>query len=199
MAAGGGRTNQKTRTRRAIIEASRELMRRQGPVTMTEIARAALVSEATVYRYFPDLTALLAVVLADEWKSPEEALRPVAGCRDPAERVAFATRYLLEGVAVRQTAVRAIMAATISHPDLAPTARPGIRFGLIAEALRPFRGQPGAPAPARRAQLERDLAVVVSAEALFTLTDLCGLPTDQAVTSAVRTAETLTRAAFTGA
>lgn len=166
---------------------------------MTEVAGAALVSEATAYRYFPDLTALLAVALADEWESPEEALGPVADSRDPVERVAFAARYLLEGVAARQTAVRAVMAATISHPDLAHTARPGIRFGLIAEALRPFRGQSDSPAPGRLTQLERDLAVVVSAEALFTLTDLCGLPTDDALASAVRTAETLTRAAFSGA
>jgi len=38
-------------------------------------------------------------------------------------------------------------------------------------------------------------AVVVSAEALFTLTDLCGLGPDDAVASAVRTAATLTEAA----
>ena len=47
-------------------------------------------------------------------------------------------------------------------------------------------------------RLKRDLAVVVSAEAFFTLTDLCGLAPDEAVTSAARTAATLTRAAFAG-
>ena len=45
------------------------------------------------------------------------------------------------------------------------------------------------------AQLKRDLAVVVSAEALFTLTDLCGLSPDDAIASAVATARTLTEAA----
>jgi len=37
---------------------------------------------------------------------------------------------------------------------------------------------------------------LVSAEALFTLTDLCGLSPDEAVASAARTAATLTAAAF---
>jgi hypothetical protein len=37
---------------------------------------------------------------------------------------------------------------------------------------------------------------VVSAEALFTLTDLCGLSPDDAIASAAATASTLTRAAF---
>jgi len=46
------------------------------------------------------------------------------------------------------------------------------------------------------ARLKQDLAIVVSAEALFVLTDLCGLSPDDAIASAVRTATTLTKAAF---
>jgi hypothetical protein len=45
-------------------------------------------------------------------------------------------------------------------------------------------------------QLRQGLAVVVSAEALFVLTDLCGLPPDEAVASAARTARSLTAAAL---
>jgi len=40
--------------------------------------------------------------------------------------------------------------------------------------------------------------VTVSAEALFTLTDLCGLGPDEAISSAAQTAATLTAAAFSG-
>ena len=42
---------------------------------------------------------------------------------------------------------------------------------------------------------QRDLAVVVSAEALFTLTDLCGLSPEDAIASTVHTARALTQAA----
>ena len=45
-------------------------------------------------------------------------------------------------------------------------------------------------------RLKQDLAVVVSAEAFFVLTDLCGLAPDDAIASAARTAAILTRAAF---
>jgi hypothetical protein len=48
----------------------------------------------------------------------------------------------------------------------------------------------------RQVKLQRDLAVTVSAEALFTLTDLCGLSPDEAIASAAQTAATLTAAAF---
>ena len=88
-----------------------------------------------------------------------------------------------------QGAVRAMIAATITRPGEAAV-RPGYRFGLIDHALRPLAAD-----TAVLAQLKRDLAVVVSAEALFTLTDLCGLSPEDAIASAVHTARTLTQAA----
>jgi hypothetical protein len=41
------------------VAACRDIIRSGSPVTMPEVARAALVSEATAYRYFPDLPALI--------------------------------------------------------------------------------------------------------------------------------------------
>jgi AcrR family transcriptional regulator len=185
----GGRANQKTRTRRAIIDAGRELVRTGADVTMPEVAKRALVSEATAYRYFPDLTSLLAETIDGLWPSLDEALAPVASSADPVERVRFACEFLLRGVLAYQGAVRAMISGTITRPGLAP-GRPGIRFGLIDRALAPFGDGRDL------AQLRRDLAVVVSAEALFTLTDLCGLSPEEAIASAARTAATLTAAAF---
>jgi AcrR family transcriptional regulator len=185
----GGRANQKTRTRRAIIDAGRELVRTGADVTMPEVAKRALVSEATAYRYFPDLTSLLAETIDGLWPGPDEALAPVASSADPVERVRFACEFLLRGVLAYQGAVRAMISGTITRAGLAP-GRPGIRFGLIDRALAPFDDGRDL------AQLRRDLAVVVSAEALFTLTDLCGLSPEEAIASAARTAATLTAAAF---
>ena len=195
MAKSSERTNQKARTRRAILEACVELIRKGRPVTMPEVAERAMVSEATAYRYFPDLASLLATALAQDWPPPAEALAPVSDSDDPAERVAFATRFLLGGVAARQAVVRAMISASIAQPDLG-RARPGIRFGLIEYALAPFAATLEKTDPDRLAQLRLDLAVVVSAEALFSLTDLCGLSVEDAIDSAERTARTLTAAAF---
>ena len=185
----GGRANQKTRTRRAIIDAGRELVRTGADVTMPEVAKRALVSEATAYRYFPDLTSLLAETIDGLWPSLDEALAPVASSADPVERVRFACEFLLRGVLAYQGAVRAMISGTITRPGLAP-GRPGIRFGLIDRALAPFGDGRDL------VQLRRELAVVVSAEALFILTDLCGLSPEEAIASAARTAATLTAAAF---
>lgn len=185
-----GRTNQKKRTHAAIVAAARDLMGSGADVTMPEIARAALVSEATAYRYFPDLVSLLSEAMAGSWPSPAEALAPVADSTDPVERVAFATEYLLRRSYAFRGSVRAMIAGTIARPDTVRS-RPGHRFGLIDEALKGV-DLPGAELD----RLKEGLWVVASAEALFTLTDLCGLSPDNAIASAVRTATTLTRAAL---
>jgi AcrR family transcriptional regulator len=192
-----GRVNQKARTRTAIVGAARELIRTGQPVTMSAVAQAALVSEPTAYRYFPDLLSLLTEAFAGLWPDPEQALRPVAGSSDPAERIAYATEFLFRHVLAYQGAVRAMIAATITRPELAH-ARPGLRFGLIDHALAPLRDTLAVTDPDTFSQLRLDLAVVISAEALFTLTDLCGLTPEQAITSATRTARTLTTAAVAG-
>jgi AcrR family transcriptional regulator len=190
-----GRSHQKARTERAIVEACVELIRRHKPVSMPDVAKAAMVSEATAYRYFPDLASLLAKALAEDWPTPTDALAPVEASNDPVERVAFAARFLLQGVAERQVVVRSMISATIVQTDLG-TARPGIRFGLIDCALAPFVDALSSAHPDRAAQLRLDLAVVVSAEALFSLTDLCGLSIEEAIDAAEKTARTLAAAAF---
>jgi AcrR family transcriptional regulator len=195
MSVSAGRVNQKTRTRNAIVRAAAELSRTGREVTMPEVARAALVSEATAYRYFPDLASLLREAIAGQLPSPEEALAHVAHSDDPVVRVAAATEFLLRHVLARQGVVRAMIAATITRPEQA-NARPGMRFGLIDYALAPLAGTLGGRDPEALRQLKNDLAVVVSAEALFSLTDLHGMPAEAAVASVVHTATTLTRAAL---
>ena len=190
-----GRSNQKERTRTAIVAAAREAIASGGEVTMPDVARRALVSEATAYRYFPDLASLLREALAGVWEGPEKAMEPVAGSDDPVERIGFATEVLLREVLAYQGAVRAMISASITKPSAA-AGRPGRRFGLIDEALRPLDGTMAVRQPAQFEQLKLGLAVVVSAETLFTLTDLCGLTPEAAIASAAQTARSLTAAAL---
>jgi len=188
----GTRLNQKARTRAAIVQAVHELARSGAEITMPSVAKAALVSEATAYRYFPDLVTLLLEADQGTWPDPAEALAPVTGSADPAERIGFAARLLLDGVLANESAVRAMIAGSIIRPEIAGR-RPGHRFGLIDAALAPAAHRLD---PAALTQLRRDLAVVVSADALFTLTDLCELSRPDAVDSAVHTARALTESAF---
>jgi AcrR family transcriptional regulator len=188
-----GRVNQKRRTREAIVRAAREVVKAGGELSMPLVARAALVSEATAYRYFPDLPSLVQEALVGIWPEPADALAPVQRSTDPVERIACATEILMRGVLAYEGTTRAAIAASITRPEIARR-RPGFRFGLIDEALAPLTlGTPAIDDDAL-VQLKRDLALIISAEALFTLTDVCGLSPDDAIATAVHTATTLTRA-----
>ena len=138
---------------------------------MPAVARAALVSEATAYRYFPDLVSLLREAVDGTWPSPAEALAPVEHSADPVERIAVGTERLLRHVQAYQGAVRAMIAATVVRPGSAAL-RPGHRVGIIDHALAPLESTLGRQDPRPSVSSSGNSGIVVSAEALFTLTDL---------------------------
>lgn len=181
----GGRTNQKERTRRAILDSARTLIDAGEEVTMPEVARTARVSEATAYRHFPDLPTLLHEAMHESWPGAAQIMAPVAHLTDPIERVAHATDYLLRHVHTHAPAVRATMAAAIVRP--AEVLRPAYRLGLIEAALEPLTDL----TPETLTQMRQDLAVVMSAEAFFTLTDLYGMSSEEAIASVVSTARSV--------
>ena len=187
-----GRVNQKRRTRTAIIAACQELITAGADINMPAVARAAFVSEPTAYRYFPDLASLLEEALAGIEPDPAAALAAGADPGDPVERVAYAAELLAKLVIERQGAIRALISVSIAR-GTARQVRPGYRFALIDQALRPLTEQCGIDA-ATLEQLRRDLAVVISAEAVLTLTDLYGLNSEAAVASIVHTARLITEA-----
>lgn len=191
----GSWTNQRWRTRTAILDAARAQALTGAEISMAAVAKSALVSEATAYRYFPDLVSLLREVLADTWPEPAAAMAPIAASTDAVERVGFATQFMLHQVLARQGAVRAMISASVQHPEVAGQARPGHRFGLIDYALAPLGQPPSAAATDIVTDLKLGLAIIVSAEALFVLTDLCALTPEEAVASVTRTARALTQAA----
>ena len=162
---------------------------------MMGAATAVGVSEATAYRHFPDLPSLLREAFTGLWPdTPEDLARPGDYAHVP-ERVAQATDFLLRNVVEMQGAVRAMIASTITREEVT-FPRPGKQFGLIDLAVAPLERPPGAMEPGRLTQLKHDLAVIMSAEALFTLTDLAGLAPQDAIASVVHTARTVTEAAM---
>jgi AcrR family transcriptional regulator len=188
-----GRVNQKRRTRTAIVAACQQLISAGADVNMPAVARAALVSEPTAYRYFPDLASLLEEALAGIEPDPAAALAAGADAGDPVERVAHAAELLAKLVLERQGAIRALISVSVAR-GTARQMRPGYRFALIDQALAPLTGRnPGIDATTLE-QLRRDLAVVISAEAVLTLTDLYGLDSEAAIESIVHTARLITAA-----
>jgi AcrR family transcriptional regulator len=62
------------RSRRAILDAARELYRDDGEASFAEIAHEAQVGQATVYRHFSDRRALLMALAEEDMAALEERL-----------------------------------------------------------------------------------------------------------------------------
>jgi AcrR family transcriptional regulator len=184
------RDGQRERTRASLIESARSLIRSGSEITMPVIAHAAGVSEATAYRYFPDLLSIMEVGFVGVWPDAHDIVPSIEICSDPVERIGIAADFLARNVLKIQGAVRTMISLTIARPDLA-TVRPAHRMGLIETALEPLAGLNSD----RLDQLRNDLSIVVSAEALFTLLDLKNLAPEVAIASLTETAKNLVRVA----
>ena len=77
-----GRTNQKARTRDALIAAARQLLAKGVTPTVEEAAAEASVGRTTAYRYFPNSRALVAATF------PEIEMDSLLGVDPPEEPLA---------------------------------------------------------------------------------------------------------------
>jgi len=173
-----GRTNQKRRTRDALVAAARSIVAEGRTPTVEEVAEAAATSRTTAYRYFPSQRALLAAAhpeTAVESLLPEDAPDDVAARLDIV--VAAYTRTILDNESQQRTMLRLSLEADPEERSQMPL-RQGRVIKWLEEALAPL--QPQLP----RSQVHRLAIAIRSAtgiEALSWLTDVAGLSREDAV------------------
>ena len=179
-----GRTRQKARTRRALVEAARALLAQGVTPTVEEAADAADMARTTAYRYFPNQRALLVATFPQIAAS---SLLPANAPHDPEERLAMAVTALGNLILEHELELRAQLRLSLEqdssggvlaggHGEL--PFRTGRAISWIEEALAPLRGR--LPEP----QLHRLTLAIRSAvgiEALVWLTDVAGISREEAV------------------
>ena len=185
-----GRARQKSRTRAALVAATRELVARDGGTpTVAEAAEAASVSRTTAYRYFPTQTSLL---LAAHPEVVATTMLPADVGEDPEERLTAAVRQFLAMVVdtepQQRTMLRISLETGADEHEL--PLRQGRAVGWFSEALAPLDDQLGKGGVRRLAVAIR---AVCGIEALIWLTDVAGLTREQAVDQMVWSAVALLR------
>ena len=174
--AGAGRPNQKSRTRKDLLQAAARLVRQGRNPGLEAIAEEAMVSRATAYRYFPDVGALLVESAVDiATPEPAELFRGVSA-DDPTARLERVDAALHDVVVANEPALRTMLAHSLqrSAGDDARAAPPrqNRRSPLIEAALEPARRQfrPGA-----LDTLAKALALIVGPEAIVVFKDVLQL------------------------
>ncbi|HEV7525279.1 MAG TPA: TetR/AcrR family transcriptional regulator [Acidimicrobiia bacterium] len=173
-----GRTQQKQRTRNALVDAARDLVARGLSPTVEDAAAAASISRTTAYRYFPNQRALLA---AAHPETSAESLLPPDAPDDAAERLDLVVeafmRVILDTESQQRTMLRLSLEADPNESGDLPL-RQGRAIGWIEEALAPLRSRLGDAEVHRLALAVRSAAGI---EALVWLTDIAGLSRTEAV------------------
>lgn len=172
-----GRTQQKQRTRQALVNAARDIVSAGTTPTVDEAALRASVSRSTAYRYFPNQRLLL---IAAHPETGVRSLLPPDSSPDPQVRLeavitAF-TDLILATEAQQRTMLRLSLEATAAERAALPL-RQGRAIPWITEALGPLRGE------LSEYELHRLTLAIRSAvgiEALAWLTDIAELSREEA-------------------
>ena len=134
-----GRTNQKRRTRDALVAAARSIVAEGRTPTVEEVAEAASISRTTAYRYFPSQRALLAAA------HPETAVESLLP-DDPPERCRREARHRRRGLHAddpRHRVAAAHHASTLARSRPEERSQLPLRQGRVIkwleEALAPLQ------------------------------------------------------------
>ena len=170
-----GRTQQKRRTRAALVDAARTLLAEGREPTVEQAAAVAGISRATAYRYFRNQRELLVAA------HPEVEAKTLLGDDpppDPEERLDRAIREFIRLTIETEPELRTMLRLSLEpEPPEELVLRKGRAIGWFEDALSPLRDT------LPRADLRRLVLAIRSAcgiEALIWLTDVAGLSREQA-------------------
>ena len=193
-----GRSNQKRRTRKALLEAATRLTRKGVKPNLDEVAEEALVSRATAYRYFPSQAALVHAVV-------DEALGPIlewkSSSGDAAARVDDLLATSLPRIEEFEATFKAALKLSLDQwarrqaGSLGdePQFTRGHRMDLLEDALAPLRGVLPDGEFDRVAQA---ISLIFGVEAWVVLKDIWGLDAARVQTVVRWAASALVRAAL---
>jgi AcrR family transcriptional regulator len=175
------RTNQKQRTRQALVDAAKALAANGRPLTIADVAEAAQVSVATAYRYFSNPNDLVL-----EAATPHVPQLMADLPDDPANRIDEVVRRLAEFQFGDEALWRAMLRADLERwaheavldPEARVPTRGNNRLDIVQEALAPLAEK---LPPQLHRRLIMATMLVCGMEALVAARDACGLEPDEAI------------------
>jgi AcrR family transcriptional regulator len=182
-----GRVQQKTRTREALLAATRALLATGVTPTVEEAAAQASVSRTTAYRYFPTQQDLLVAAY------PEIEKESVLDEDPPDEldaRLEIVLTEMARQVTENEIPLRAMLRLSLETPPKRGELllRRGRRRVWLADALSPLHKHLTPPAFDR---LVLAIAATTGIEAFIWLTDMAGLSAEEALKIMRFSAQTL--------
>lgn len=184
---------QKSRTRKALLVAARQLLAEKATLTIPAVAKAAGISRATAYRYFADPSVLVAEAGLEVSTLPYEEI--TRECTTTIERVVAVALFFFDQALAHEVEFRGFLSRWLDSWRLegrAPT-RGGRRVVMFRTALADARAGIG---DADCERLVSALSVATGTEAMIALLDVVGTDRATARATVAHMAETLVRGAL---
>lgn len=177
-----GRTNQKNRTRAALLEATRSLLREGKQPTLPEAADLAKISRATAYRYYSNAEVMAHEAVLDGLALEIDAFEePPAGAqKDLKAQLVGLVDQVLDLVLRNEPLFRLYLRSTLGAEPFA--GRGARRTRWVADIVARF---PGALSAGAVEQLTAGLALLTGIETIIVLRDICQLD-DRAIRKHLR-------------
>ena len=171
------RSAQRDRTRQAIIDGAKKLLKEGKPITVAGAAAVSGVSKATSYRYFSDPSVLIAETAHDVVMKPYEEV--VAEVDDLQGKLRLICLYFFDQALENEAGFRQFLAAAMTAwaSDRAATTRGGRRIKMFRRALSEHETE---LTNEQSEKLVRTLSAATGIEAMLALTDVAGATPKQA-------------------
>ena len=180
------RANQRERTRLAIMDGARKLLREGKIPSVADAAEVARVSRATAYRYFPTQGALIQEAVRTDLSRTWESDKRHAELASFADRVESAVAEMLTLTHDNATILRGVLLLSLQQwaaiqagekLEEEPIERGSGRIPAIRAALDPYQDT---LSPAALRRLTIALSLIVGAESLVVLRDIWQLDETEA-------------------
>ena len=172
-----GRSNQRRRARKDLLQATARILKQGRKPSLEEVAKEALVSRATAYRYFPSVEALLVEASVDVAVPDARDLFSDGSSDDPVLRLERVDAALNEMIVENEVPLRMMLAHSLEqrakgYEEGKLPVRQNRRTPLIEAALAPAWGQ---FKPADLKTLSAALALIIGTEAMVVFRDVLQL------------------------
>lgn len=177
-------SNRELRTRKDLLAAASRLMKQGRKPGMDEVAKEALVSRPTAYRYFRSIDALLNEAAVDEAVEVSTQTLSQSKSTDPEERLLEAEAAMHRSSYANEAQLRVMLANSVNRDpadEIVPT-RQNRRLPLIEAALEPARKKLN---EADYKRLCAALSLIFGTEAMIVFRDV--LRVDEATARDVKT------------
>lgn len=174
-----GRSNQKQKTRRKILDTTKKLLQQGKSLTLEDVAKASKISRATIYRYFSNIDILCSEAGLDIYTQSTESIYQNSKNLPIIERILYIQNYFNDLALNNEPAFRKYLSIYLNEDvsNKKESLRGSRRTASLKLALSPYKNELGSDVYNHLITVATSLMGI---EAIIACKDVCSLTDEEA-------------------